>query len=85
MDGLVDDGFVFLGGPIGDSDRNLLVVEATDEQEIDPLSGNAVFNGVPVRIETVREGSVANVDFGFDGLAEGVVGVGLDDEPTSGA
>jgi uncharacterized protein YciI len=35
MDGLVDDGFVFLGGPIGDSDRNLLVVEATDEQEIE--------------------------------------------------
>lgn len=35
MDGLVDDGFVFLGGPIGDSDRNLLVVEATDEGEIE--------------------------------------------------
>jgi hypothetical protein len=28
----------------------------TDEQEIDPLSGNAVFNGVPVRVEAVREG-----------------------------
>ena len=23
----------------------------TDEQRIDPLSGNAVFNGVPVRLE----------------------------------
>jgi uncharacterized protein YciI len=39
MDGLVDDGFVFLGGPIGDSDRNLLVVEATDEREIETRMG----------------------------------------------
>jgi anaerobic selenocysteine-containing dehydrogenase len=28
----------------------------TDEQEIDPLSGNAIFNGVPVRIAAVLEG-----------------------------
>ena len=26
----------------------------TDEQEIDPLSGNAVFNGVPVTVEPRR-------------------------------
>lgn len=30
----------------------------TDEQEIDPLSGNAVFNGVPVTLERVREGTL---------------------------
>lgn len=29
------------------------VNEVTDEQEIDPLSGNAVFNGVPVTVERV--------------------------------
>jgi hypothetical protein len=34
MDGLVDNGFVILGGPIGDGERALHVVEATDEQEI---------------------------------------------------
>jgi uncharacterized protein YciI len=34
MDALVDDGFVVLGGPIGDGERVLLVVEAADEQEI---------------------------------------------------
>jgi uncharacterized protein YciI len=34
MDGLVDDGFVILGGPLGDGDRVLLVVEAADEDEI---------------------------------------------------
>jgi len=25
----------------------------TDDQAIDPLSGNAVFNGVPVQVETI--------------------------------
>jgi uncharacterized protein YciI len=35
MDSLVDDGFVILGGPIGDGQRALLVIEATDESEIE--------------------------------------------------
>ncbi|MGE5286577.1 MAG: YciI family protein [Micromonosporaceae bacterium] len=34
MDGLVDDGAVVLGGPLGDGERALLIVEATDEREI---------------------------------------------------
>jgi uncharacterized protein YciI len=34
MDGLVDDGFIILGGPFGDGTRTLHVVEAADEQEI---------------------------------------------------
>jgi uncharacterized protein YciI len=33
MDGLVDNGFVILGGPIGDGEQVLLIVEARDEQE----------------------------------------------------
>jgi uncharacterized protein YciI len=35
MDGLVDDGFVVLGGPIGDGERVLVVVEAADERELE--------------------------------------------------
>jgi uncharacterized protein YciI len=35
MDGLVDDGFVILGGPIGDGERVLLVVEAADERDVE--------------------------------------------------
>src|SRR4051794_30591739 len=37
MDSLVEDGFVLLGGPLGDVDRDrvLLVVDALDEAEID--------------------------------------------------
>jgi uncharacterized protein YciI len=34
MDGLVRDGFIVLGGPLGDDGRTLHVVEATDEAEI---------------------------------------------------
>lgn len=34
MDGLVDDGFVLLGGPVGDRRQTLHVIQAADEQEI---------------------------------------------------
>ena len=34
MDKLVDDGFIILGGPVGDGDQTLHVVEAADEDEI---------------------------------------------------
>ena len=34
MDGLLEDGFVVLGGPIGDGERVLLVVDAADEREV---------------------------------------------------
>ncbi len=34
MDRLVEEGFVILGGPIGDGERTLLAVEAGDEREI---------------------------------------------------
>jgi uncharacterized protein YciI len=31
MDGLVDDGFIILGGPVGDGEETLHVVQAEDE------------------------------------------------------
>jgi uncharacterized protein YciI len=34
MDGLVDDGFIILGGPVGDGEQTLHAVEATDENDI---------------------------------------------------
>jgi len=45
MDGLVDSGFVVLGGPLADEQRVILVVEAASEEEAratlarDPWSG----------------------------------------------
>jgi uncharacterized protein YciI len=35
MDDLTDDGFVILGGPIGDGQEVLLVVEAADERAVE--------------------------------------------------
>jgi len=46
MDGLVDQGFVVLGGPLADEVRVVLVVEASSETEVrtvlaaDPWSGS---------------------------------------------
>jgi len=34
MDGLVAEGFVVLGGPLGAGERILLVVDAEDEQDV---------------------------------------------------
>jgi len=34
MDGLVDDGFLIVGGPLGAGDRTLHLIEADDELEI---------------------------------------------------
>jgi hypothetical protein len=34
MDALVEDGFVVLGGPLGDGERVMLVVEAKDEDGV---------------------------------------------------
>jgi uncharacterized protein len=34
MDGLVDDGFIILGGPVGDGEETLHVVQAADEDAI---------------------------------------------------
>jgi len=34
MDGLVTDGFILLGGPLGEGERTLHVVEAADEQAV---------------------------------------------------
>jgi uncharacterized protein YciI len=34
MDGLVEDGFLILGGPIGDGERTMHAIEAPDEAAI---------------------------------------------------
>lgn len=34
MDGLADEGFIIAGGPLGDGERTLHMVEAADEQEV---------------------------------------------------
>lgn len=34
MDGLVDQGMVVMGGPLGQGERALLIVEGSDEDEV---------------------------------------------------
>jgi len=34
MDGLVDDGFIIIGGPVGDGRQTLHAVQADDENEV---------------------------------------------------
>jgi uncharacterized protein YciI len=34
MDGLTDEGFIVLAGPLGDSGRVLIVIDAEDEAEV---------------------------------------------------
>ena len=34
MDGLVDEGFLILGGPVGDGAQTLHAIEAADEDEV---------------------------------------------------
>lgn len=60
MDGLVDEGFIVMGGPVGelDADRALLVVKAHDEEEArarlesDPWTDN-VLSIVSIRPWTI--------------------------------
>ncbi len=64
MDGLVEDGFVILGGPIADGERALLMVEAADEAEIEArmVGGSLGFDGALAdreRSSPGRSGSTA--------------------------
>lgn len=55
MDGLVDDGFVIIGGPIGDGEQTLHVVRAADESEIRArLAGDPWASAGLLRIGTIE-------------------------------
>ena len=56
MDALVDEGFVVLGGPVGDvdGDRALLVVTAHDETEVRARLADDPWTEDVLRIESIR-------------------------------
>ena len=66
MDSLVEDGFVLLGGPLGDvdHDRVLLVIDAADEAEIqtrlddDPWAPLQVLSTVSIEPWTIWLGEL---------------------------
>ena|SRR5271165_3635120 len=55
MDGLVEEGFIILGGPVGDGEQTLHVVEAAGETEVrarlaeDPWASTGL-----LRIDTIE-------------------------------
>ncbi|MFL5917984.1 MAG: hypothetical protein ACJ74L_12940 [Gaiellaceae bacterium] len=55
MDALVDDGFVVLGGPLGDGTRTLLIVDAVNERQIEArLSEDPWVSMRLLRLETIE-------------------------------
>ncbi len=63
MDGLVDDGFIVVGGPLGDGDRTLHLIDALDEQTLrDRLSRDPW-----AEMELLEVGSVSKWSLWLDG------------------
>ena len=55
MDGLVEDGFIILGGPVDEGEQTLHVVEAADENEIRArLAGDPWASAGLLRIGTIE-------------------------------
>lgn len=63
MDGLVDEGFVILGGPIGDGERILLIVEASDQRAVQARLGEDPWAPMGV----LRIGSIETWTLWLDG------------------
>jgi hypothetical protein len=53
MDGLVDEGFVALGGPLADEVRVVLVVEAESEAVVRDTLARDPWHDTHLRIETI--------------------------------
>jgi uncharacterized protein YciI len=53
MDGLVEDGFLVLGGPLGDDHRVVHVVEAESEDAIRAMLARDPWSETHLRIEAI--------------------------------
>jgi uncharacterized protein YciI len=53
MDGLVDDGFIVLGGPLGDEHRVVHVVEAESEDEIRATLARDPWSETHLQVDTI--------------------------------
>ena len=54
MDGLVDEGFVVLGGPLADEHRVLLAVEADSEEQIHATLARDSWTGTHLVTDSVE-------------------------------
>jgi hypothetical protein len=53
MDALVDDGFIVLGGPLGDEVRTAHAVEAASEDEIRERLGRDPWSGTHLVVDSI--------------------------------
>lgn len=53
MEGLVDDGFVILGGPLADEDRVVLAVEAESDEAVRSTLGRDPWSGTHLVVDSV--------------------------------
>jgi uncharacterized protein YciI len=59
MDELTDDGFVILGGPIGDGEQTMLAIEAADAREVENRLAEDPWAAMGMlRIGTIRPWSI---------------------------
>ena len=54
MDGLVDAGFVVLGGPLADGDRVMLAVEAESEDAVRTTLARDPWSETHLRLDTIE-------------------------------
>ena len=54
MEGLVDDGFIFLGGPLDGGPRVAQVVEARSEQEIRATFAHDPWSGTHLEVASIE-------------------------------
>jgi uncharacterized protein YciI len=58
MDGLVDEGFVVLGGPLADEERVVLVIEAESEEAIRATLGRDPWSDSHLVIDSVEHWTI---------------------------
>jgi hypothetical protein len=58
MDGLVDSGFVVLGGPLADEHRAVLAVEAESEDEVRETLARDPWNETHLHVDSVERWTV---------------------------
>jgi hypothetical protein len=54
MDGLVDDGFMVLGGPLGDEHRVVHVVEAESEEAVRETFARDPWSGTHLEVDAIE-------------------------------
>jgi hypothetical protein len=58
MDGLVDAGFVILGGPLADDQRVLLAVEADSEDDVRATLRSDPWNGTHLQEDSIERWTI---------------------------